>query len=579
GTMELLIAGALVACLAMVWNNDFALIGAPFVVLFAAGFLWVGGTRFAESGRRVTVNAPIRSRAIRWSAAVAVAAATLLAVLWTNSYWAPQSDELLSSRIAGIDLSQVEWKTRGSGVGNTESRLGGLTLDVRLDPELGSEEGEIFIDMTGPLASLGDSLSKSGKLVFDVTYPRDFSGELQAHVADSSGNSQYGSIAFVERHDAQRRVRASIAPGALTPAMGYSDPGFDGQRPIRRVGLKVSAQSDRVRGRGYRPFQGELTIANVRVIPRGKSAPPEMRTIPEDEIYRVQPVSQEEFLASSGADRPWPLGYAFSGPMSDQQSETLKHTYAALQKQGLGFTRVYLGDYRTGLVFNAEGSVTGIEPQFLDYLDSLAEIANSHGVTVMFSLMDNTLLDGKGVEFPKFIVDGTESNRFITQVLTPIVHRLSQRQVIWDLFNEPENVTNSELSQVQDFVDRALTKLKKIDADAKFTVVSRSADDLIFWRGRGLDVLSHNVFDQRGLESALGLSRTIEVDSPVWIAEMNPKLATMSNLEALRAAGYRGVGIWGWETGDKYDWNADDLEQVVSPLTSAEKTANFAQSK
>ena len=421
----------------------------------------------------------------------------------------------------------------------------------------------------GPLAPLGASLSDSRELVFDIAYPRNFSGELQAFVSDAEGKSQYGSIAFVERHDALRRVRVGIAPGSLTPAMGYTDPDFDAQRSIRRVGLKVSAQSDRVRGRGYRPFRGELTVAGVRVVPRGDSAPPEIRTVPADGIHRPQPASREDFLASSGADRPWPLGYAFSGPLSADRRKTLDQTYAALHRHGLGFTRVYIGDYRTGLVFDAAGSVAGVEPQFLDFLDDLAEIANRHGVTVMFSLMDNTVLDGKGVEFPQFVVDRKESDRFVARVLAPVVEKLAERQVIWDLFNEPENVTGAELHAVQDFVDRALTVLRRSDADAKFTVVSRSARELVYWRGRGLDVLSHNVFDQLGLASAVNLTATTELDAPVWIAEMDPELATVKTLEALRRAGYRGVGLWGWETGDKYDWSADELERIVSPLVPA----------
>ena len=570
GSVELLISGVLFACLFLGLSNDFALIGAPFLLLFASGFLWVGGARLVESGCRVTVSTAIPFRAPRWSAAAAVVAVTAVAFLGADSIWRAPAGISLSGRVAGVDLTRSEWKVRGSSIAKIEARLGGLTLDVDLDPETESgEEGEIYIDLTGPLTPLGASLSELRELVFDVAYPPNFTGELQAFVTDTEGKNQYGTIAFVERHDARRRVRVGIAPGSLTPAMGYSDPDFDGQRSIRRVGLKVSAQSDRVRGRGYRPFRGELTVADVRVVPRSESTPPEIRTVPTERIHRPQPASQEDFLASSGADRPWPLGYAFSGPLSAEQRKTLDETYAALHQNGLGFTRVYLGDYRTGLAFDAAGSVTGVESQFLDFLDELAEIANRYGVTVMFSLMDNTMLDGKGVEFPQFVVDRKESDRFVARVLAPIVEKLAGRQVIWDLFNEPENVTGADLSKVQHFVDRALAVLRKSDADAIFTVVSRNAHELVYWRGRGLDVLSHNIFDQQALASAMKLKASTELDAPVWIAEMDPKLATVKTLEALRRAGYRGVGLWGWETGDKYDWSASELKRIVSPLIRA----------
>ncbi len=52
---------------------------------------------------------------------------------------------------------------------------------------------------------------------------------------------------------------------------------------------------------------------------------------------------------------------------------------------------------------------------------------------------------------------------------------------------------------------------------------------------------------------------------------MDPELATAKSLEALRRAGYRGVGLWGWETGDKYDWSADELERIVCPLVPAKE--------
>ena len=172
---------------------------------------------------------------------------------------------------------------------------------------------------------------------------------------------------------------------------------------------------------------------------------------------------------------------------------------------------------------------------------------------------------------PQFVVDRKECDRFIARVLAPVVEKLAERQVIWDLFNEPENVTGAELREVQDFVDRALTVLQRSDTDAKFTVVSRSARELVYWRGRGLDVLSHNVFDQRGLDSAVNITSTTELDAPVWIAEMAPELATVKTLEALRRAGHRGVGLWVWDTGDKYDWSADELERIVSLIVPAKE--------
>ncbi len=50
------------------------------------------------------------------------------------------------------------------------------------------------------------------------------------------------------------------------------------------------------------------------------------------------------------------------------------------------------------------------------------------------------------------------------------------------------------------------------------------------------------------------------------VAEMAPQLASSKNLDALREAGYEGIGIWGWETRDKYEWPEQDLDRIVQPL-------------
>ena len=575
GLVELGVAGLLISSLILSVRAPFALIGAPFLILFATGFFWVGTARLLEAAPRSSpASASVsvfRGRVLRGSYAAATVALVVALVL-SLSLGEDESSVNPRSITVGVDMTGAPWRTRGHSIERAEVARDGLTLGVALAPSDeegatdGSAEGEVFVELEGALDSLGESLAAAREAVFDVRVPLGFSGELQAFVSDTEGKSQYGSIAFVERHDARRRIGVSIAPSSLTPAMGYTDPEFDPERSIRRIGLKVSAQSDRVRGRGYRSFRGDVHVSSVRVVRRTESRAPEIRTISSEDRYVPSPGSREEFVSWSGADRPWPFGYAFSGPFTEAHRKALDQSYEALRRHGLGFTRVYVGDYRTGLVFDETGGVTGIEPAFVEFLDGLAESANRHGVTVMFSLMDNTVLDGKGIEHPKLIVDPVASSRFIDSVLVPIVARLEERQVVWDLFNEPENVTATPLSVVQSYVDRVIERLRGAVPDARLTVVSRGVDDLVFWRGRGLDILSHNVFDLMVLASAVAGFDAAELDAPVMIAEMDPKLATRPVLEALRGAGYRGVGLWGWGTDDKYDWKAQDLDRIVAPL-------------
>ena len=99
---------------------------------------------------------------------------------------------------------------------------------------------------------------------------------------------------------------------------------------------------------------------------------------------------------------------------------------------------------------------------------------------------------------------------------------------------------------------------------ARFTVVSRSRPEIVYWQGRGLDLYSHNLFTPRLLEESLAGSRALE--APIMVAEMAPELASEENVDALRKAGYAGIGIWGWGTRDKYAWPEDDLKKIVQPL-------------
>ena len=148
-------------------------------------------------------------------------------------------------------------------------------------------------------------------------------------------------------------------------------------------------------------------------------------------------------------------------------------------------------------------------------------------------------------------------------MLVELVTRLKGRQVIWDIFNEPENVTTVPLREIQRYVDRVLAAGRRADPHARFTVVSRSRPEIVYWQGRGLDLYSHNIFNERLLEESL--TGTKALDAPIMVAEMAPELASQKNLDALRAAGYAGVGIWGWGTRDKYAWPESDLQRITRP--------------
>jgi cellulose synthase/poly-beta-1,6-N-acetylglucosamine synthase-like glycosyltransferase/Leucine-rich repeat (LRR) protein len=582
GLLELAIAGVLAACLVLGFFRPFSLIGAPFLLLFAAGYLGVGiaslrdhwGSALAEQH---AVPRPVRRLLAKY--AVATLAVVMLASASGATLLATRQAEGEAPQEIGValDLTTADWRITGDarqagGVAGAikEIYVDGNSLLLNVDLDRATDEGEIALDLEGPLAPLGNVLAASGTLAYDVEYPSRFTGEVQAYVRDKSNKSEYGSMEVVEGGDIRRAVNVVLHPTLRVPPMGYQDDGFDPARGIRQIGLKISAQSDRVRGAGYRPFRGKIRLARARVVPSDPidDSEPEIIAPLPGKLRPLPEVSLAAFRAVSGVDRPWPLGYAFSGPINDSHIAELEATYAAIARHGCTFTRVYIGDYRTGLLYDGQGKVASVEPDFVEFVDRLAEVANRHGVTVMFSLTDNTMIDGRGVEKPEFIKDGADSQSFINNVLAVLIKRLAGRQVVWDIFNEPENATAISLRDIQRYVDRVLVAGRRADPNARFTVVSRSRSDLVYWHGRGLDLHSHNIFTPQSLASALDAPR--HLDAPIMVAEMAPELATETNLTALRQAGYSAVGVWGWDTGDKYDWQADDLPLVVERFQNTE---------
>lgn len=582
GVLELSLVGVLYACNVLSLVRPYTLIGMPFLLLFALGYSGVGMLRLLEFSASSPKLAQASAR--RWprlslpQVASASIAVLLLVCVTASALVLVSRSEIGTATVMsqpaslGLDLTSARWRVGGSESSAAEKNSaikravvdrGSLILDVQLDER--TQEGEIVLDLEGALEGLGDSLCSGRQLAFAVEYPSRFTGEFQAFVRDVQRRSEYGSMEFVETHDTRRSVNVSLPVSPRIPPMGYQDDGFDASHGMRQIGLKVSAQSDRIRGAGYRPFRGTIRVARVRIADVDRQAFPEPEIRPPTNAMRpLAKLTTEKSLAASGIDRPWPIAYGFSGPLTATHRADLQQTYSAIARLGCRFTRVYIGDYRTGLLFDREGKVTGLEPAFLDYVDELAEIANQHGITVMFSLTDNTIADGRGLDSIELIRDGEASEAFLNHALVAFVKRLRGRQVIWDIFNEPENMTALSLRDAQHYVDRVVTAGRSAVPDARFTVVSRSRSEIVYWQGRGLDLYCHNLFTERSLQEAITAARTL--DAPIMVAEMAPELVTQTNVKHLRDAGYTGIGIWGWGTKDKYEWKANDLDRIAAPL-------------
>lgn len=567
GVLELSLAGLLGTCFWLTFSRPFTLMGAPFLLLCALGNLGVGGLRLFSGTPRARVPA---TAALAASVLLISVMSTARVAQW-NEPPGPVPVRIADAQRQGelahldVDLLDELWltDTTTGAVRSLTREQNGWALDVGLNEA--RSEGAMTLELgsrnlfPGPWFSVNPERA-AHRLIFQLDVPPRFVGELQAFAKDSQGRSEYGPMTVLLGSDNLGMVTATLTPSSRTPPMGFADQGFD-PTAITLVGLKVSAQSDRARGEGYRPFTGVVRVVHVGVADFPSDPEPELREAHGEPLVAL---SREEFAKQSGIDRPWPFGYAFAGPMTRARDAVLDETYAALAERGLHFTRVYVGDYRSGLQFGPDGLVTGVEPEFLEYLDHLTTIANRHGVTVMLSLTDNAMINASDPRTRDFIDLTPASDAFIHRALVPIITALKTRDVVWDLFNEPENVTTRPLRIVQAYVDRALAAGRAADPRARFTVVSRSRADVALWRGRGLNLYAHNVFTERGLTEALEAPR--ELDAPILVTEMAPELLSAQNVEALRLAGYRSVGLWGWGTRDRFQRDEAALLQLSHEL-------------
>ncbi len=282
-------------------QRPFTLIGSPFLLLFVVGYSGVGLLRLLDQYARrpvATTRVPPRATAVSWrrlslprfatgAVGVLLVAGVALAALGlaSPSQGDPATLEPAARGLGlGLDLTNANWQpvqTSEGGMISTGAiksvhvERGSLVLGIELDEK--THEGAINLDLKGAMLALGDSLGRERQLAYHVEYSSRFTGEFQAFVKDRQGRSEYGSMEIVESHDIPHPVTVSLIPEARLPAMGYEDTGFDPAIGIGELGFKISAQSDRVRGAGYRPFRGTIRIAGVRIGDSDRAAHPDPR--------------------------------------------------------------------------------------------------------------------------------------------------------------------------------------------------------------------------------------------------------------------------------------------------------------
>ena len=275
-------------------------------------------------------------------------------------------------------------------------------------------------------------------------------------------------------------------------------------------------------------------------------------------------ISQPPFL--TGANLPWVhYGIDFGanawrpdgGVSQAEERALLDITFARLAASGMSWIRWFLFcDGRAGIRFTGGGRPAGLDDHVFDDVDAAVELAQRHGIRIMFVLLDFLWCDTAsivhGVQLggrSRVLADREYRRALLDTVLAPLLERYGAEPAIfaWDVINEPEWIKTIDWIDVRPFIDEAVRLAHSLTSHP-VTVGSAG----VRWRenyiGLGLDFYQVHWYDslteQPGLETPV---RMLGFDRPVLLGEFPTRGSSRTVAEILgvaRAAGYTGALSW-----------------------------------
>ncbi len=134
--------------------------------------------------------------------------------------------------------------------------------------------------------------------------------------------------------------------------------------------------------------------------------------------------------------------------------------FVQCEESGINCVRFWIHcDGRASPEFDVDGSVTGLDPSFLDELEDILESAENHNVMVMPCLWsfdmtaDNTAFAGPYAGLhADLIQDEDKTQSYIDNALIPMLNRFTNAPNLfaWEISNEPEwSVENGHVTQFE----------------------------------------------------------------------------------------------------------------------------------
>jgi hypothetical protein len=235
-------------------------------------------------------------------------------------------------------------------------------------------------------------------------------------------------------------------------------------------------------------------------------------------------------------------------------------------------------DGRAGIRFSEGGRPLGVDGFIVRDIDAALEVAQRHGVRIMFVLLDFLWCDAaratRGVQMGgrgRIIQESSLRHELIDVVFRPVLERYGREPAIyaWDIINEPEWIRTVQHARLDEFLNETVSLVRSCTTQP-VTVGSAG----VRWRNRytalGLDFYQVHWYDSLEHQPSLEVPvAELGFDRPVLLGEFPTKGSqrTPENIVATaRAAGYAGAFYWSVLSNDECSANLPICESTNLPI-------------
>jgi hypothetical protein len=254
-----------------------------------------------------------------------------------------------------------------------------------------------------------------------------------------------------------------------------------------------------------------------------------------------------------GANR-WRPGGGISAPAERAQ---LDRALSQITASGVQSIRWFLFcDGRAGIRFTDGGRPAGIDDFVIRDIDAALDLAQRHGIRIMFVLIDFLWCDAaratRGVQMGgrgHVIADAALRRALLDVVFRPVVERYGREPAIhaWDIINEPEWITTVPQEHIDELLSDSISLIRS--SSTQLVTVGSAG---VRWRDRylALDLDFYQVHWYDNLKHQPPLDTPVArlgFDRPVLLGEFPTKGSTRTPeniVSAARAAGYAGAFYW-----------------------------------